>query len=79
MKLVARLIAALAVVAYSAPALACGAEKAQKTAQESHPQSGPVAKADEKSQKAPEKSEKSEKAKGAQARAQQGQKAAVAN
>lgn len=78
MKLVARLIAALAVVAYSAPALACGAEKAQKTAQESHQTSGPVAKADkdEKSQKAPEKSEK---AKGAQARAQQGQKATVAN
>jgi hypothetical protein len=79
MKLVARLIAALALVAYAAPALPCGAEKANKTVQSgSHEAQGPVAKADkqEKSQKAPEKSEK---AKGAQAQAQQGQKGAVAN
>jgi hypothetical protein len=75
MKLVARVIAALAFVAFATPALPCGAEKAMKTAQTEQQQpsaqteqqqpSGAVAKADkgEKSQK----SEKSQKAKNVQA------------
>jgi hypothetical protein len=67
MKLVAHVIAALALVAFATPALPCGAEKAMKTAQ-AEPQQAPpgaVAKADkgEKSQK----SAKPQKATNAQA------------
>jgi hypothetical protein len=68
MKLVARLVAALALVGFATPALPCSAEKANKTVTQtgsSTQTGGAVAKADkgEKSQK----SDKSQKSKGDQA------------
>jgi hypothetical protein len=78
MKLVARLMAALALVAYAAPALPCGAEKANKTVQSGTPEAqGQVAKTDKEKSQQQKGTEKSEKAKGAQAQqaqAPQGQK-----